>query len=441
MKRMTSGLLLSILFITGGPQLACAATPTTLTAKTSMQTLNDVAEHYVKLTLALGKHDANYVDAYYGPEQWSKDADATPRTLAAIDLDVAAQISTVQATDTSTLDAMGKLRHTYLFKQLGAMRARIAFLNGTKLSFDDEARALYDATPPHFDDAHFEALTAELEQLLPGEGSLGQRFTAYQAKFVIPPAKLDAVFRAAVAESRRRSIAKLDLPANESFVIEYVKDKAWSGYNWYKGNAHSLIQVNTDLPIFIERAIDLACHEGYPGHHAYNALLEKHLVRERGWVEFSIYPLFSPQSLIAEGSANYGIKIAFTEAERLAFEKTVLFPLAGLDPSTVEAYYKVLDLVGRLNYAGNEAARSYLDGKKTRQQAIDYLVRFSLSTPERAEQRLRFIDTYRSYVINYNVGQDLVSAYIKAQGGDTPDARWKIFGQLLSSPMLPSGLK
>ena len=36
-----------------------------------------------------------------------------------------------------------------------------------------------------------------------------------------------------------------------------------------------MIQVNTDLPITIDRAIDLACHEGYPGHHVYNALLEK----------------------------------------------------------------------------------------------------------------------------------------------------------------------
>jgi hypothetical protein len=442
MKRTTSGLALCIAAMMGGQQLAHAE-PAALThrAKASMQTLDEVAARYVKLALALGKHDANYVDAYYGPEQWRKDADAMPRSLAAIDLEAAALYATVQASDPSPLDPMGKLRHTYLERQLGSMRVRIAFLGGGTISFDEEARTLYDASAPHFEDAHFAALTAELEQLLPGEGALAERFAHYQAKFTIPPARLDAVFRAAVAEGRRRSLAQLALPADESFVIEYVNNKPWSAYNWYKGGAHSLIQVNTDLPIFIERAIDLACHEGYPGHHVYNALLEQHMVRERGWVEFTVYPLFSPQSLIAEGSANYGIKVAFTDAERLAFEQRVLFPLAGLDPSTAEAYYKVLDIVGRLNYAGNEAARAYLDGKKTRQEAIDYLVRYSLSTPERAAQRLRFIDTYRSYVINYNLGQDLVGAYVKAQGGDTPEARWKIFGQLLSSPMLPSGLK
>ena len=50
-------------------------------------------------------------------------------------------------------------------------------------------------------------------------------------------------------------------------------------YNWYKGNLRSVIQVNTDLPLAVDRAIDLACHEGYPGHHVYNALLEQRLVK------------------------------------------------------------------------------------------------------------------------------------------------------------------
>ena len=109
----------------------------------------------------------------------------------------------------------------------------------------------------------------------------------------------------------------------EHFTVEYVTNKSWSGYNWYQGGFRSLIQVNTDLPIYIDRAVDLACHEGYPGHHVYNALLEQHLVKARGWLEFSVYPLFSPQSLIAEGTANYGIEVAFPGRDRIAFEQEV----------------------------------------------------------------------------------------------------------------------
>ena len=119
--------------------------------------------------------------------------------------------------------------------------------------------------------------------------------------------------------------------------------------------------MNTDLPTYIDRAIDLACHEGYPGHHVYNALLEQHLVRERGWIEFTVYPLFSPQSLIAEGTANYGIEVAFPGNDRIAFERDALYPAAGLDPSQAAAYAEVAALVDRLAYAGNEAARRYLN--------------------------------------------------------------------------------
>ena len=33
-------------------------------------TLDTVAEDFVKLALAVGQHDADYVDAYFGPEEW-----------------------------------------------------------------------------------------------------------------------------------------------------------------------------------------------------------------------------------------------------------------------------------------------------------------------------------------------------------------------------------
>src|SRR5882762_3547574 len=170
----------------------------------------------------------------------------------------------------------------------------------------------------------------------------------WRKPFVIPKAKLDTVFQLAIKECRARTLAHVALPPNESFAVEYVTNKPWGGYNWYKGGFHSLIQVNTDLPIFIDRAVDLACHEGYPGHQVYNALLEQHLGRGRGWPEFSVYPLFSPQSLIAEGTANFGIDVAFPGTERTAFERDVLFPLAGLDPAQAATYARVRALADRL---------------------------------------------------------------------------------------------
>ena len=330
----------------------------------------------------------------------------------------------------------------YLIAQTRATRTRLSMLKSSRMTFDDESKKLYDAVAPTHDEAYFGDALKTLNALLPGDGALASRVEAFRQRFVIPPDKLDAVFRAAVDACRQQTVAHLTLPPGEQFTIEYVKGKPWSGYNWYQGNYRSLIQVNTDLPIFIDRALDLACHEGYPGHHVYNVLLEHHLVRGRGWQEFTVYPLFSPQSLIAEGTANFGIEVAYPASERVAFERAHLFPLAGLDSADAPKYYDVLAVLDRLAYAGNEAARRYLNDAINASQAADYLVTYTLTSRQRAEQRVRFFDQYRSYVINYNLGKDLVRAYVERMGGtaDKPDVRWKVFGELLSSPRLPSGL-
>jgi hypothetical protein len=316
--------------------------------------MNAVAERYVHLVLALGQHDPDYVDAFYGPAEWK--TQATNKSLDAIGAEAAELIATLAKTPDAAAsgDELLRLRPEYLQKQISALAARVRMLKGEKLKFDDESRALYDAVAPTYPDSHFDQIIAQLDAKIPGYGpssprvesvrladrtggSLWERYETWRKPFVIPKEKLDAVFQLAIKECRARTVAHVALPHNESFAVEYVTNKPWGGYNWYKGNFHSVIQVNTDLPILIDRAVDLAAHEGYPGHHVYNSLLEKNLVRDRGWVEFSVYALFSPQSLIAEGTANFGRDVAFpSKTERMKFEKEVLFPAAGIDASRAD---------------------------------------------------------------------------------------------------------
>lgn len=406
--------------------------------------MNSIAEQYVKLILAIGQHDADYVDAYYGPKKWQDETSKNKKPLTILKDWADGIQSDLAKVRIPRKNEELKLRKTYLTKQLDAAYAKIEMLSGAKYSFDEEAKKLYDAEPPKFSENHFSEILNELGKLLPADsGSVSERYVRFRNQFIIPKEKLDAVFTAAINECRSRTKKFITLPKNESFVVEYVTNKAWSGYNWYKGDAHSLIQVNTDFPIFVDRAVDLAAHEGYPGHHVYNVLLETNLLKKKGWIEFSVYPLFSPQSLIAEGSANYGIHVVFSESERLEFEKKILFPLAGLDPKKVEQYYEVQNLAGKLAYAGNETARAYLNGMITKEKAIEWLSTYALFEPARAEQRIRFIEKYRSYVINYNLGQDLVKQYVEKKAGknSTAKKRWEMFSNLLSSPRLPSGLK
>ena len=217
--------------------------------------------------------------------------------------------------------------------------------------------------------------------------------------------------------------------AGEQFTIEYVTGKSWSGYNWYQGNYRSLIQVNTDLPIFIDRALDLACHEGYPGHHVLQRAARTSSGARAGLA--GVHGLSALLAAIAHrrrhGELRHrgGVSRLPSASHSSA---TRLFPLAGLDPAAAPKYYEVLAVLDRLAYAGNEAARRYLDGQITASQAADWLVTYTLTSRPRAEQRVRFFDQYRSYVINYNLGKDLVRAYVERMGGTRRQARGPVEG-------------
>ncbi len=413
-----------------------------ISTQANSQDLNANAEKYVRLVLSLGELDSDYVDAYYGPKQWREEVKASPKTLDQIAKEAQELDRNFKAIHADKLQELEQRRLRFITRQLAALMARVEMLKGKKLSFDQESQALYDAIAPQHTEKDFQPVLDEINKLIPGKGDLSSRYSDFKKDFIIPKEKLDAVFRTAIQECRNRTAKHIKMPSDESFTVEYVKGKSWSAYNWYQGGYRSIIQLNTDLPVTIDRAIDLACHEGYPGHHVLNMLIEKNLVNDHGWKEFSVYPLFSPLSLIAEGTANYGIQVAFPGDERMKYEKQVLFPLAGLNPDRAETFFKVQELTDQLSHAGNIAARKYLNGEINADQTAVLLQKFALMIPELAKRRVKFFDQYRSYSINYNLGQDLVRKYIESRGGtaDHPEKRWSEFEQLLSFPRLPSEL-
>jgi hypothetical protein len=402
--------------------------------------LDAIAADYVRMTLEIGEREPGYVDAYYGPKEWQAAAKAAPRGLPELAAAAAALSARTQAVDAGSLEPMERRRRAFLLAQLKAAATRLRMLQGEKLSFADEAEGLFGVRPELKALSAYDPLLARIETLVPGQGPLWERVEAFQNRFTIPKERLKPVFDAAIAECRRRTLARIPLPADESFTLEFVTGKSWSGYNYYQGGLKSLIQINTDLPIRIGRAVDLGCHEGYPGHHALNLLLEQKLTRERGWIEYSIYPLYSPQSLIAEGSANYGIDLAFPGPERLAYETASLYPLAGISAAQAREFLALQEATSALAGARFTIAADYLEGRIDRARAVALLQRYQLVSKARAEQSAKFIDEYRSYVINYGLGQEMVRAHVEA-AGTTPEARWAAMERVISEPTLPSDLR
>jgi hypothetical protein len=215
--------------------------------------LNAVAEKYAQLVLALGQHDPDYVDSFYGPAEWKAQAETNKQSLDAIAAEAAQllqqlkvegtaaplvesknaemQPGTTAATEEakSSDGEMLTLRREYLRKQISALTARVRMLKGEKMKFDEESRALYDAVAPTYPDSHFDVIIKQLEKKIPNNGQSGsgasrtgaclwQRYEEWRKPFVIPKEKLDAVFQLAIKECRARTLAHIALPPNESFT-------------------------------------------------------------------------------------------------------------------------------------------------------------------------------------------------------------------------------
>ncbi len=395
--------------------------------------LDQEAERYVRLGLELGEYDKDYVDAYLGPKEWAENAKKNLRSKDELADAIATLLSDLN--QFSSTDSELMIRHGALLRNVRAMDTRIRMAKGETFSFAEEARLIYDATLPVYDLSEFDRTLEEIDKLIPGERDLADRVDAFRNSLVIPEDRLNAVFELAIEECKKRTSEYITLPATEHFVLEYVTEQTWSGYNWYQGDNESLMQINLDFPVKIDRAVGLGCHEGYPGHHVWNVLVENKLLKENGWIEYSIFPLFSPQALIGEGSANYGVDLSFPGDDKSQYERDILFPLAGLDPEKALTLNRLNKLMRKLSHAITATAQGYLDGKISRDEAIEQRRKYALTSRDRAEQSVRFIEQYRSYVLNYNFGKDVVKAYIEKQGDDQR-SRWQAFERMLTG--LPS---
>ncbi len=405
----------------------------------STQALGEIAAAYLRLTLEIGTHEDGYIDAYYGPPDLKKAVESAPRDKAALLAATRDLMAQIDLAARRIPDPLERRRAAFLRAQLRAAETRLMMMQGTRFAFADEAERLFGVRPRLKPLASYDGELAKIGALVPGEGALADRVEAYLDAFTIPKERLQKTFDAAIARCRGRSMAHIPMPEGESFRLEFVTGKSWSGYNYYQGGFHSLIQVNTDLPIRLSRALDLGCHEGYPGHHLLNMKLEEKLVKERGWAEFSVYPLYSPQSLIAEGTANYGIDLAFPESSKADTERDVLMPIAEIAVPSDDRYWQLLKAIKRASGARLTIAQQYLDGEIDRPTAVALTQKYLLVSPKRAEQSVSFTDQYRSYVINYGLGEAIVRSYIE-RGKPSREEMWRRMAKIISEPTLPAEL-
>lgn len=285
---------------------------------------NDLIKDYVLLAFGIDAHFPGYVDAYYGPEEWRKESQEKGTQSLVVLIDFANQL----AQEMAASNYLETARKICLTGQVKAMQTSLSFLQGKKISLADETEALYGVRPEWVDEFIFIETHRLLDELLLPGSTLAERMTNHKKILEVPVEKVSALLPEIVKMLRQRSRARFPLPEEESFEVVFVHDKPWGGYNNFLGGGRSRIEINTDLPEHITGLLDLLAHEGYPGHHTELSIKEARLVKDKGWLEFSMIPLLTPFSLLSEGIATRALDQLMTEEEQIAWEQDVLFPMA-----------------------------------------------------------------------------------------------------------------
>jgi hypothetical protein len=371
----------------------------------------DPVREYIRLAVALGERDPQSLDYYYGPAEWVGGIKKNPPSFA----EIAKEAQQLSAT----------VGQGFLKEQIRAVGVRASMLAGKRLPFDEEAAQLFGLTHrPRVNESKMERVRSEIATMLPGAGSLAARYYAFEARLIVPENHMRAVMDAAVKECRARTIAHLMLPADEGVETGWVHDKPWSAFSLYQGGSHSRVQWNADFGLTVDRALQLACHETYPGHHVHSLLIDQTLVKKAGRLEFMVQPTFSPQSFLSESLASYAAELAFTPEEREQFQRDVLYPIARIDPAQATREFKIARLMEEVELSQVDIARDFIDRRLEFTRAAEKLEQEALMS--HAEGTLKYLNQYRSYMLGYTAGKTLARLCFE-QSSD----RWQLLRQLL----------
>lgn len=389
------------------------------------------AQEYVRIALELDRHRKGEVDGYFGPAELDGRAAKEGPTLDALLTRSRTLVAGVQKNP----PAAGNDRVGRLQAKAGQLQTLLEVMSLPKpLSFADEARKLYGVDLPEVDEAASAALIKELDTLLTGTGTLAFRLASFQNQRVIPVDKRKAVFDRALEECRARTKAHWKLPDNEQLTVEWSRTVP-AAWHRYQGGGRSTLEVNPTAIALVGAAVEVACHEGYPGHHAQFLLME---AAAGGGLplEDQVVLLRSPDSTFREGAANYGVDLVWTADERLAFERDVLSPLAGVSPENAEKAFKIQQLINRLGTAVIPILRDYRDGVLSFNTATYRLEREALVSSPSA--LLKYVDDYGAYSVGYTVLRDRLQRYIEAEVQQSGADPWAVLQKLLTTPEGPS---
>jgi hypothetical protein len=392
----------------------------------------DVPLEYVKLGLRFDRLESGFVDAYTGD----------PRIRAAVEAEPA---PTPQGLRDQARALLGELpaaglpaeRTDFLRGQLVGLECTARKMSGEPVAFLDEVASYFQVEVTLGDEADYAAAHAELDALLPGSGTLAERYAAHRRREECPPQRLAEAVHALSSALRDEVRGEYGLPEAEVVRYEVVTDKPWSGFNYYEGDYRSRVAINADLPHRLGQLPHLVAHESYPGHHTEHCRKELGLVERAARVEHTVFLVNTPECLMAEGLADLGVQASIGDGWG-PWAAEVLGDLGlRFDGHLAE---RVAAAAAPLNRVRQDAAVLLHDRGADADDVASYLQRWSLVNADRARQQLRFLThpLWRAYITTYVEGFDLLSAWLDARpAGQRVADR---FVRLLDEPLTPAAV-
>jgi hypothetical protein len=393
---------------------------------------------YVRLAFRMDRAirnftDSRFVDYYYGPAEWKAEADAEAEQSPAELVRDAMALE-----DALAGQGFDVHRATYLGKQVVALETVCRKLNGETFSLEEEAERCFDIHPERIPESQFEQGLALLDEALPGDGSLPDRFQHWTDRYQLAQEKaglLLSFMQRAAGEARRRTQAHITLPADEGIEMRTVSDQVSIGENWYLGNYRSRVELSADRPTNLMDLLHFVCHEGYPGHHTEFVMKERRVFRERGYLEQAIFPIISPQAVISEGIASSAREMIFTAEEAEQWLADQIYPEAGIQPDAIDIA-KVRRAQELLDYPVMGNAAFLLREGRPDEEVARYLIKYSPVSEQEALRFLRFLKVpfQEAYIFTYFAGKQLMAPWL--QGPD----KWSAFRRFLTEQVYPSEL-
>lgn len=390
----------------------------------------DLITEYLLLGLRFDRLEPGFVDAYTGDPALRARAENEQAPHPA-DLAVRAR----DLMDELDSSGLAPERVTFLQAQLTGLQCSARVLAAEPVGFVDEVAAYFDVHIALGDEISYAEAHSELNQLLPGPGSLAERYGAYRTSDECPPGRLADVVDSISSQLRDQVRADFELPPHETVSYDIVTDRPWSGFNYFRGGAHSDVAINADLPHRLTQLPHLVAHESYPGHHTEHCRKEAGLVAREQHREHTIFLVNTPECLMAEGLADLGIQVTVGDGWGPWAEKILRDLGLSADGELAE---RVAKAAAPLNAVRQDAAILLHDRGWQQEEVLDYLQRWTLVSRDRAQQSLRFLThpLWRAYTSTYVEGHRLLTAWLAARPAqDSVTAR---FRRLLDEPLTPA---